>query len=48
MGKLYARFVKRGDLVFDIGANNGDDTGFYLAKGFRVVAVDAIAFPTQG
>lgn len=29
------------DLVYDIGANNGDDTDFYLAKGFRVVAVDA-------
>lgn len=29
------------DLIFDIGANNGDDTAFYLAKGFRVVAVEA-------
>lgn len=29
------------DLVFDIGANDGRDTAFYLAKGFRVVAVDA-------
>lgn len=28
-------------LIFDIGANNGDDTRFYLAKGFRVVAVEA-------
>lgn len=28
-------------LIFDIGANNGDDTGFYLAKGFRVIAVEA-------
>jgi FkbM family methyltransferase len=28
-------------LIFDIGANNGDDTRFYLAKGFHVVAVEA-------
>lgn len=27
--------------VFDLGMNNGDDTDFYLRKGFRVVAVDA-------
>jgi FkbM family methyltransferase len=31
------------DLIFDIGCNNGDDTDFYLRKGFRVVAVDADA-----
>jgi FkbM family methyltransferase len=29
------------DLIMDVGMNNGDDTGFYLAKGFRVVAVEA-------
>jgi FkbM family methyltransferase len=29
------------DLIFDIGCNDGDDTSFYLRKGFRVVAVDA-------
>ena len=29
------------DLIFDIGCNNGDDTDFYLKKGFRVVALDA-------
>lgn len=29
------------DLIFDVGANNGDDTEFYLLKGFRVVAVEA-------
>ncbi len=27
--------------VYDVGANNGDDTAFYLAKGFRTVAVEA-------
>lgn len=31
----------RKDLIFDLGFHNGDDTDFYLAKGFRVVAVEA-------
>ncbi len=29
------------DLIFDLGANQGEDTEFYLAKGFRVVGVEA-------
>lgn len=29
------------DLIFDLGANRGEDTEFYLDKGFRVVAVEA-------
>jgi FkbM family methyltransferase len=29
------------DLIIDLGAHNGDDTGYYLQKGFRVVAVEA-------
>ncbi len=29
------------DLVFDLGLNDGSDTAFYLAKGFRVVGVEA-------
>lgn len=29
------------DLIYDLGSNDGKDTSFYLAKGFRVVAVDA-------
>jgi FkbM family methyltransferase len=29
------------DLVFDVGMNNGDDTAYYLYKGFRVVAIEA-------
>jgi FkbM family methyltransferase len=29
------------DLVFDVGMFNGNDTQFYLDKGFRVVAVEA-------
>jgi FkbM family methyltransferase len=27
--------------IFDIGMNNGDDTAYYLEKGFQVVAVEA-------
>ena len=29
------------DLIFDLGLHRGEDTEFYLAKGYRVVAVDA-------
>jgi FkbM family methyltransferase len=29
------------DLIFDIGMHNGDDTKHYLARGFRVIAVEA-------
>ena len=29
------------DLIVDLGAHNGDDTCYYLRKGFRVVAVEA-------
>jgi FkbM family methyltransferase len=28
-------------IVYDVGANNGDDTEYYLKKGFRVVAIEA-------
>jgi FkbM family methyltransferase len=29
------------DLIYDVGMNFGEDTSFYLAKGFRVVAIEA-------
>jgi len=29
------------DLIFDLGFHNGDDTDFYLKKGFKVIAVEA-------
>ena len=29
------------DLIFDLGMHEGQDTGYYLSKGYRVVAVDA-------
>lgn len=29
------------DLVYDVGMHNGDDTEYYLDKGYRVVGIDA-------
>lgn len=34
---------RQDDLVFDLGFHRGEDTGYYLAMGRRVVAVDANA-----
>jgi FkbM family methyltransferase len=36
-----ASSVQHDDLIFDVGMNTCEDTEFYLAKGFRVVAVEA-------
>jgi FkbM family methyltransferase len=33
--------IKNKKLVFDLGFHNGDDTDYYLSKGFRVIAVEA-------
>lgn len=38
--QLYAPFIRRGALVFDIGANRGDRTESFLALGARVAAVE--------
>lgn len=35
------KVTKHADLIFDLGLHKGEDTGFYLAKGFRVVAFEA-------
>ena len=29
------------ELIFDVGMWNGEDTEYYLARGFKVVAIDA-------
>ena len=29
------------DLIYDIGMNHGEDTAYYLSKGFRVIAIEA-------
>jgi FkbM family methyltransferase len=33
--------MKQSDLIFDVGLHRGEDTDFYLRKGFRVVAFEA-------
>src|SRR5689334_1966183 len=33
--------MKQKDLIFDVGLHRGEDTDFYLRKGFRVVAFEA-------
>ena len=35
------RFARDSHLIFDLGMNNGDDTDFYLRRGFDVVALEA-------
>ncbi len=40
MDRLYGRFVRRGDLVFDIGAHVGDRVASFRRLGARVVAVE--------
>lgn len=38
--RLYCSFVRKNDLVFDIGAHVGDRTGVFRRLGARVVAVE--------
>jgi len=38
--QLYRAFINPGDLVFDVGAHEGERTGVFLALGARVVAVE--------
>src|SRR4051794_22619317 len=40
MDRLYAGFVRRGDLVFDIGAHVGDRVASFRRLGARVIAVE--------
>jgi FkbM family methyltransferase len=40
MRKLYSDHIRRGDLVFDVGANAGIYTEIFLELGARVVAVE--------
>src|SRR6516165_4212824 len=35
------RTPKYNDLIYDVGMHKGEDTEFYLSKGFRVVAFEA-------
>jgi len=38
--EFYSQFIKKGDIVFDIGANIGDKTDIFLRLGAKVVAVE--------
>src|SRR3569832_2921424 len=38
MGRLYARFIKPGDLVFDVGSHVGDRISAFRRLGARVIA----------
>lgn len=40
MDRLYARFVKPGDLAFDVGSHVGDRIGAFRRLGARVVALE--------
>jgi FkbM family methyltransferase len=40
MDRLYSRFVRQGDLVFDIGSHVGNRIGSFRRLGCRVVAVE--------
>src|SRR5215510_5266355 len=40
MDALYARFLKPGDLAFDVGSHVGDRTGSFRRLGARVVALE--------
>ena len=40
MDRLYSRFVRQGDLVFDVGSHVGDRIGSFRRLGCRVVAIE--------
>lgn len=47
MDALYARFLKPGDLAFDIGAHVGDRTSSFRRLGARVVALEPQPGPAR-
>ncbi len=36
-----ARYADDSRLIFDLGMNNGDDSAYYLSRGFKVLAIEA-------
>ncbi|MFN3891896.1 MAG: FkbM family methyltransferase [Beijerinckiaceae bacterium] len=44
---LYAQFVSRGDLVFDVGAHVGHRTASFLRLGAKVVAIEPQMLPAM-
>jgi hypothetical protein len=40
MDAMYARFIKAGDLAFDVGSHVGDRAGSFLRLGAKVIAME--------
>jgi FkbM family methyltransferase len=40
MGAFYSQFFQTGDLVFDVGANQGEYSEIYASEGAKVIAVE--------
>jgi len=38
--RFYKKFIKKNDLIFDVGANHGSKTKIFLSCGARVVAIE--------
>jgi FkbM family methyltransferase len=47
LDRLYRRFVKPGDLVFDIGSHVGDRVASFRRLGARVLAIEPQAWPAR-
>lgn len=47
MDRLYAQFVRRGDLAFDIGSHVGDRISSFRRLGARVVALEPQPLPAR-
>ena len=45
--KFYSQFIRRGDLVFDVGAHVGDYAEVFCDLGARVIAVEPVASSAQ-
>ena len=42
MSTLLTEFtIKHSNLIYDVGMNKGEETDFYLKKGFRVIGFEA-------
>lgn len=36
------------DLIYDVGVNDGEDTAYYLSRGFRVVGIECSPVMVEG
>lgn len=44
---FYSKFIKKGDLCFDVGANIGNKTNIFLKLGAKVIAIEPQDFACQ-